>query len=83
MELAAPGDRKFWVASDLNFPRPDLALLGCLRGQVNNKINDPAAIILRGTVWMPRTQSQFGFNQLKNKELLVPGRGIELSLRAI
>lgn len=58
-------ERENWVWSglglrrDLNFPHPAPIniLLGCRRGQVKNKINDPAAIIHPRDRWMPRIQS--------------------------
>jgi len=57
-------------------PRPDQALLGWRRGQVKNKSNDPAAYHQsEASKDGFGSQSQFGFNILKNKEVLVPGRG--------
>lgn len=51
-----PGEAR---AADLNFPHPAPIniLLGCRRGQVKNKTNDPAAIIHPRDRWMPRIQS--------------------------
>jgi hypothetical protein len=65
-------------------PRPDQALLGWRRGQVKNKSNDPAAYHQSEASKDDfGSQSQFGFNLLKNKEFLVPGRGLEPGLKAL
>jgi len=64
--------------------RPDQALLGCRRGQVKNKIKDPAAIIHpRDRMGTSETISNFGFKLLKNKQLLVPGRGIQITAKQL
>ena len=64
-------------------PRPDQALLGWRRGQVKNKTNDPAAVILRGTNGCLGLNHDFGFKLLKYKELLVPGRGPEFRQKTL
>ena len=57
--------------------RPDQALLGCRRGPMKNKSNDLAAIILRGSQDASEVNQTLGLKLLENKELLVPGRGLE------
>ena len=44
---------------------------------MNNKSNDPAAVILRSVQGCIGSQSKLGFKLLKYIELLVPGRGLE------